>query len=322
MVVFSLSFEEDPVFCLSFHPEKPEFALGFASGRITCYSYKTDGSPSHIEWSTKRHKRSCRAVTYTTNGKHIISVGSDKVIKKADSKSGKVEAKSLLDHAATCLAITESHVLVGDEEGCLLGFELTKLQKKYDLGQILEQSVNSIANLYFRNRWQFIVSGGTHVACIDLRKPEKKEISEDQEDEVLCGCVASESHSAFGLSEGVLSVWKNKHLIDQQQRVKLSREGSVESVIAGEADDHVVAGTSDGQAIEVNLLTAKPGVRWTHHQSEEVSMLDWDHEYRLVTGSMGMVKLWDKGESDKAEQHSKKKRKLEQKTQEKPIFDL
>lgn len=323
MVLFAIDSDEDPIFCLSFHPENPEFVLGFASGRLTCYSYKADGSSPQVKWTTKRHKRSCRAVTYTTDGKYIISAGADKVVKKADSATGKVKAKSQIGHPATCMAITETHVLVGDDEGYVLGFELKNFEKKYDGGQVVEEPVNSITNLYFRNRWQFIVSGGAHVVSIDFRKPEKRDKSEDQEDEILCGCVASESHSAFGLSEGVLSIWNNQHLIDQQQRVKLSKEGSVECVIASEAEGHVVAGTSDGQAIDVNLLTAKAGMRWTHHTEEEVSMLDWDYEYRLVTGSMGMVKLWNKGECDaKNVEPSKKKRKIPKKSPAKPVFDL
>lgn len=295
MPIFSLEFD-DPLFCAAFHPEKNEFVLGFATGTVSAYRYTTDGQNPEVIWSTKRHKSSCRSIGYTQDGEYVISAGSDNVIKKALSGSGKVRSKAKLDVSPSAMAINEAYLAVGDDEGTLTVFDLENLKQTHQFESVHEDCITSVCALEFKNKYHFVVTGMTCLVHVDLRNGIVS-TSEDQEDEMLCGCVASDQKSVFGMSEGVITIWNNDHLLDQQNRVRLSKE-SVDAVLAGEEEDTVVAGTSDGMVFDVNIISGKVVGKRTHSTLEEVSILDWDNDYHLVSGSMGLLKLWNKGEVD------------------------
>lgn len=308
MPIFELEFD-DPLFCAAFHPEKNEFVLGFATGTVTCYKYERNGQDPSILWTTKRHKSSCRSIGYTQDGKYIISAGSDNIIKKADSSTGKVKAKTKVEVSPSAMAINEAYVAIGDDEGSLTIFALEDLKQSHHFDSVHEDCITSVCALEHKNKYHFIVTGMTTLVHIDIRKGIVS-TSEDQEDEMLCGCVPSEQKSVFGMSEGVITIWNNDHLLDQQSRVRLSKE-TVDAVIAGEEEDMVIAGTADGKVFDVNIISGKIVAKRTHSPVEEVSILDWDNDYHLVTASMGLLKLWNKGEVDPevTEASSKKTKK-------------
>jgi hypothetical protein len=59
---------DDELFCTAFHPETASFVTGHATGQLTAYNY-TIGAEPVIAWTTKRHKASCRVVSYDQSGK-------------------------------------------------------------------------------------------------------------------------------------------------------------------------------------------------------------------------------------------------------------
>lgn len=59
---------DDFLFSLSFHPSEAFYVKGFADGRVTASSYDYEGKIKTV-WTTKRHKGSCRALTYDHEGK-------------------------------------------------------------------------------------------------------------------------------------------------------------------------------------------------------------------------------------------------------------
>lgn len=312
MPLLTLEFGVDePLFCMRFHPEKPQFLLGFATGRVSCYSYTPASSDSHcvpeLMWTTKRHKGSCRAIAYDQSGEFAVSCGSEGSVKKFDSQSGKVSKKTNISRPASALCVNEEYVVVGDEAGkvTILKFDM-KTHRVYDLDGI--DSVSAICALDSVNKHNFAVSGDMHVFRIDARKDDVVSKSEDQEDDILCGCVASDTRSAWGMSEGVLTIWNNKGLMDQQQRIKLSKEGSVDSVLAGEQDNEAIAGTSDGWVAQVDLTSAKLVHKARHNPTDpedEVSLLDYDFEYRLVSASMSFLRVWNPSELEQVEKEAK-----------------
>lgn len=63
---------DTPLFCVSFNPEGPFYVKGFVDGQVVASSYKVSSNgEGKVEtlWSTKRHKGSCRALTYDQTGK-------------------------------------------------------------------------------------------------------------------------------------------------------------------------------------------------------------------------------------------------------------
>lgn len=304
-MLFSLKYDdENPLFSVAFHPTEPQFVVGTATGWVSCYSYDSkqpneSGEVVPVEkWTTKRHKGSCRAIVYNYEGTRVVTCGSEGVIKVCNSDNGKVIKKTSFGKAAaTALTINEEYIVTGDENAVITVYkhDLT-VHQVYKLQDDNIDSISVIKPLRV-NKHNFVVGCNTFVLRLDVRKPEIAVKSADQEDEVLSGCVCSDVYSAFGMSEGILTVWKNKGLTDQQQRVKLSQEGSVDSVLAGEVENTVIAGTSDGNFAKIDVVSGKV-LYQIQHAAEDVLYLDYDYEYRLVTASMSVLKVWDINEPE------------------------
>lgn len=307
---------EDPLFCVAFHPAEPQFVVGFATGRVECHTYdRKSPEKTTVLWQTKRHKESCRCVAYTQDGSTVITAGSDLVVKRCDSQTGKVNGKAKVAAPPTAMALNEEYVTIGDEAGNLVAFKLDlSVHRKYRVEP--SECVSAVCCLPV-NKHSFAVSGDMHVFRIDVRKDEIVSVSEDQEDDIVCGCVASESKSAWGMSEGVVTVWNNRGLSDQQHRIRLTKEGSVDALLAAEIDDRVIAGTSDGWVGECDLASGQCLYKAKHNvddEEEDVMCLDYDCEYRLVSASMTLLRMWSENElqqvyKEKEKEKASKKRK-------------
>ncbi|KAB8337034.1 hypothetical protein FH972_021338 [Carpinus fangiana] len=129
--VCSLPLSAD-VFAQATHPTLPIFAVGLASGHVRAFrlppiekttpkdehtngegGIKVNGRLAHTArarsssitsttgpintvstiWSTHRHKGSCRALAFSTDGTTLYSAGSDGLIKAADAETGRVVGK-------------------------------------------------------------------------------------------------------------------------------------------------------------------------------------------------------------------------------------
>lgn len=295
-MLFSLSFGEDnPLFCVAFHPSQPQFIVGLADGTVSGYTYGT--APTQV-WTTRRHDGSCRAVAYTEDGKLAATAGSEGVVKLFDASTGRVKKKTRFAKkaGATALCINEEYIVVGDDAGAVTVYTHDlAVHRRYALPDI--DSVACIRPLYCFNKHNFAVGCDTFVARIDARKDEPVVLSEDQEDEVLCGCVPSDTYSCFGMSEGVVTVWKNQGLTDQQQRIKLTKDGSVDALLAGEDTNTAWAALSTGEVALVDVAAGRLLYK-VRHAADDCLCLDYDHEYRLVSGSMTLLKVWDAGEPE------------------------
>lgn len=317
-MLFSLEFKEDnPLFGVAFHPSAAEFIVGLADGTVSGYEYS--GAEYKQVWTTKRHEGSCRAVAYTEDGKLAASAGSEGIIKLFDAKNGKVvkKAKFSKTAGATVICINEEYILVGDDEGQVTVYQLDLTKhRKYKLDEV--DSISCIKPLYCFNKHNFVIGCDSYVIRIDVRKDEPVVQSEDQEDEVLCGCVVSDSLSCFGMSEGVVTIWKNKGLTDQQQRIKLIKDGSVDSLLTGESMNTAFAALSNGEVAHIDVNSAKVLFK-VPHGGDDCLYLDFDYEYRLVTGSMSLLNVWNINEPDevaeKAELESQAAKEREEKQQ-------
>lgn len=325
-VLVEQTFGEDPLFAIAFHPSEKHFVTGTSSGQLTANTYtEGDSASANQAWTTKRHKSSCRAIVYDQSGDYVFSAGADRVVKKALSETGKVvgKDKDSMAAGATCMVVNESLLAIGDEDANLCVFDIRTMKKTHSYSGLHDDCVNSISDMPFKNKYHFVTAGSTTVTHIDLRKGIVSQ-SEDQEDEILSGCIASEKYSAFGMSEGVVTVWNNNHLEDQQNRMRLS-DGSIDCLIAGEEDNEVFAGGADGIVRKLDIKGSRVDKQnvWTHGEEEEVSMLELDYDYRLVTGGLESLKIWCKDdevdqeedeEDEDEDEKAKKKRKRSKKT--------
>lgn len=98
------------IFAQAIHPTESVLAVGLSSGHVASLrlpeepedgSEDGEGAPSssnglgHIDtqWRTRRHKGSCRSLSYGPDGRALFSAGTDGIVKIADSETGRVVSK-------------------------------------------------------------------------------------------------------------------------------------------------------------------------------------------------------------------------------------
>lgn len=267
-------------------------------------------------WKTKRHKGSVRGIAMDPNGESMYSIGTDNILKKADVKSGKVTKKIHIpndNHKFSKLVVSGTHpfLLLGDEVGNIHTldsntFKLLNTIKSIHGGD----SINDIFHFAKRSIYKFISAGETTLAYWDCRHDNSKDknetdeekrnvvYSDDQEDEILCGTFLDTEDGetvVCGMGEGVVTIWKPKKndLEDQMSRIKIAKDESVECIVSTLQDDNSVwCGCSDGKLYKVDIKRSKISEVRKHNTVDEVQFLDLDCEYRLVSGGMDNLKIW------------------------------
>ena len=287
---------------------------------------KVDGGDEELVallWKTRRHKGSVRCLSYDPMGEHIYSIGTDNVLKKADSLSGKVVKKVSLPndgHKFTKMKLSSTLplLLLGDEAGnvLVLDSEDLKLVNKVS-GLHGGDAINDIFHYEKKSAYRFISAGQTTLAYWNCRantgnsskssSGTKVVESEDQEDEILCGTFLNSEPAdtvVCGMGEGILTIWKpeKNDLEDQVSRIKVSKNSCIDCIIPTLQDDDCVwCGCSDGCLYRVNVKRGSIIEAREHSEIDEVQFLDLDCGYRVVSGGMDCVKIWefkDSNESD------------------------
>lgn len=279
-------------------------------------------------WKTKRHKGSCRAVIFDilehSIGDFIYSVGTDHIIKKAATETGKVTAKTLVSShfdekdAITnlCLSHTHPYLLAGTENGHVLVFdsnELSSQKLKFKLPTMHEDAVNKILPMPAVSAYHYLTLGSTTLSHIDIRKGIITQ-SDDQSDELMSMCYATDSVNnnkndtvLVSHGEGIVTHWKNSNngFADQISRVKVNKNASIDAIVptmnegVDDLRNSVWCGDSEGFLHRVNYKKGKV-VETRVHSSimdklggvDEVGGLDIDYGYRLISSGMEGLKIW------------------------------
>lgn len=279
-------------------------------------------------WKTKRHKGSCRSVIFDplelSLGENIYSVGTDHIIKKANTETGKVVSKtSVADHFSAKDAITKivhssTHpfLVSGTENGHLLIYDSSNLgtgQLKYKVSQAHDDAINHILPMPAVSAYHYLTLGSTTLSHIDIRKGIITQ-SDDQEDELLSMTFSSDCQNdnkndtvLVSHGEGIVTVWKDSKnsYRDQLTRIKVNKTASIDAIVAtmNQDDDEMAAsvwcGDSDGLLHRVNYKKGKVVETRVHssasgknRDADEVGILDIDYDYRLISAGMDSLKIW------------------------------
>mmetsp|Transcript_8320 Transcript_8320/g.10372 ORF Transcript_8320/g.10372 Transcript_8320/m.10372 type:complete len:569 (+) Transcript_8320:35-1741(+) len=292
-----------------------------------------DGLHIVNNWKTKRHKGSCRSAIFdpleNSLGENIYSVGTDHIIKKANTETGKVLSKATIsDHysenkdAITKLAHSTSHpfLLSGTENGDVLVYDsnnMTSNQLKFKVSKAHDDSINHILPMPSVSAYHYLTLGSTTLSHIDIRKGIITQ-SDDQEDELLSMCFASDHVNdnkndtvLVSHGEGIVTIWKNSknRLMDQLSRIKVNKDASIDAIIPtmncddGEMVDSVWCGDSEGLLHRINYKKGKVVETRVHSSAggkygaaDEVGILDIDYDYRLISAGMDSLKIWSNQE--------------------------
>ncbi|KAI5951272.1 JIP5 [Candida jiufengensis] len=284
----------------------------------------SNGVDIKMNWKTKRHKGSCRHAIFDPRpdqlGEFIYTCGTDNVIKKASTESGKVLGKVdvVEDYydpkdklTKLCHSTTHPFILSGTEDGNVLVYDSSNLSQnnlKFKVESVHDDSINHILAMA-SSPYHYLTLGSTTLSHIDIRKGIITQ-SDDQEDELLSMSYTTEE-VADGKSdtvivshgEGLITIWKNSKnkLMDQLSRIKINKEVSIDTIIPTMNNDNddqsnsVWCGDSDGVLHRVNFKSGKVVETRVHSKiGDEVGILDIDYDYRLISAGMDTLKIWGK----------------------------
>jgi len=311
------------LFALAVHPTAPLITAALCSGHVYTYTWPSSSEekdeddeestnitvaqdPFTVAWKTRRHKGSCRAAVYSSDGSILYTDGVDGLIKAADSSTGSVISKSLLPSASdaptTLLPLSLVHLLAGTDNGNIHLYDLrtpstlTSARPAASWKDVHEDYISSllalpaaVASTTSFSR-QFVATGDTSLSHLDVRKPDSVLArSEPQEDEILCTAFIPNAPSKntggsekllAGTSAGVVTTWNKGFWEDHQERILLSRStgDSVDSVLALGSDFEVAgagwgtffaAGSGDGKVRIVKMGGNKVVATMAHSVSAD-----------------------------------------------------
>ncbi|RKF58614.1 WD repeat-containing protein jip5 [Erysiphe neolycopersici] len=337
------------LFAQDVHPTEPILAVGLAGGHVESFrlpavkTYEssdedemnlsivsTGTSTIDTEWRTRRHRGSCRTLTYSVDGEALFSSGTDGLVKAASTNTGRVFSKIAIPPSKTNLsdapsllhALSPQIVILATDSAALYIYDLrqsnhieSKPAQKYQPHDDYITSITSLpphasSSSGFSKQW--ISTGGTTLAFTDLRKGVICK-SENQEEELLTsiyvgGLPVKPGRSTgekiiLGDSSGFLTLWKKGFWEDQQERINVaSRKAdtcALESLalIPDDISDgakNIVVGTENGDISIVTLGPNKIISTLNHDEIEGVVALDFDVEHRLISGGGTYIKVWQK----------------------------
>jgi hypothetical protein len=118
------------LFTQAIHPNEPIVSVGLSSGDVQTFRLPSNSTDSdddaeslrsssvhgtgHIDtiWSTRRHKGSCRCLTFGIGGETLYSAGTDGILKAAKVETGVVENKIAIPLYRTKLVLLLFSLLV------------------------------------------------------------------------------------------------------------------------------------------------------------------------------------------------------------------
>lgn len=286
---------------------------------------------SHVVtmWKTRRHKGSCRSIIFdpleNSLGENIYSVGTDHIIKKANTETGKVIGKTDTSKdypeekdaiTRLCHSATNPFLLAGTENGHVLVYDssnLSKAELKFKVPNAHEDSINQIIPLSSRSSYRYLTLGSTTLSHIDIRKGVVSQ-SDDQEDELLSMCYSSDNITdnkndtvLVSHGEGIVTIWKDSKngWRDQLSRIKVNKGVSIDAIVptmsceTEEMANSVWCGDGDGLLHRINHKLGKVVETRVHSSAtgkygalDEVGGLEIDYNYRLISSGMDLLKIW------------------------------
>ncbi|KAI7490908.1 WD repeat-containing protein [Hortaea werneckii] len=236
------------LFTQAVHPTEPLVAIGLSSGHVSSLKLPPVGEEDEnarrskgdgilkqrrgsngdgvvdTAWRTRRHKGSCRCLSYSIDGRQLYSAGTDGIVKAADSETGKVTGKlaipggsadtanaNKIEGPTVIHALSPQTLLLGTDAGALHLYDLrdpaptlpvseakqafinprpasTHHPHTDDISSLTALPPSSTSTSGFSKQW--LTTGGTTLALTDLRRGVLVK-SEDQEELLLSSLYVS-----------------------------------------------------------------------------------------------------------------------------------
>ncbi|KAF2192346.1 WD repeat-containing protein JIP5 [Zopfia rhizophila CBS 207.26] len=332
------------LFAQAIHSAEPIVSVGLASGHVYTYrlpavasdadeTFASENGFGQIEttWKTRRHKGSCRALGFGSDGAQLYSAGTDGIVKAADVATGNVTAKiaiprdvttGSLDHPTLIHALSPQSLLLATDSSALHLYDLRDLGPKASpkpqqthhphddyISSLMPLPPTAASTSGYSKQW--VSTGGTTLAVTDLRRGVMVR-SEDQEEELLSSTVVTGLSSRgtsvgekvlVGGGTGVLTLWERGIWDDQDERITVDRSpGGGESLDSlailpesvGPGGKIAAVGLGNGGLRFVKIGPNKVVSELKHDelQAEAVVGLGFDVAGRMISGGGKMIKVW------------------------------
>ncbi|CAB16892.2 WD repeat protein, human WDR55 family, involved in ribosome biogenesis [Schizosaccharomyces pombe] len=305
---------ENEIFDLACFGEN-QVLLGFSNGRVSSYQYDVAQISLVEQWSTKRHKKSCRNISVNESGTEFISVGSDGVLKIADTSTGRVSSKWIVDknkeispYSVVQWIENDMVFATGDDNGCVSVWD-----KRTEGGIIHTHNdhIDYISSISpFEERYFVATSGDGVLSVIDARNFKKPILSEEQDEEMTCGAFTRDQHSkkkfAVGTASGVITLFTKGDWGDHTDRILSpirSHDFSIETITRADSDSLYVGG-SDGCIRLLHILPNKyERIIGQHSSRSTVDAVDVTTEGNFLVSCSGTeLAFWpvDQKEGDES----------------------
>ncbi|PVU86565.1 hypothetical protein BB561_006659 [Smittium simulii] len=243
----------EQIFDISLHPSNYLIASGLLTGHLFVHQFSNLEATSRI-YRNKLYQKSCRAVSFSTDGKGVYSASKNKTWSFLDLNSQKISHTETKAHTAPINKIeslNEQIICTGDDEGCVKLWDIRQKKTAFTFSE----HVDYISSFSFNENKRHLIStsGDGCMSVYDIRKSKPIAISENQDDELTCSAVMKNgSKIAIGSQSGVLGIFSYGMFSDVTDRFP-GNPSSIEHMCKISQNCLITAG-GDGYLRVLNLF--------------------------------------------------------------------
>lgn len=211
---FDVESSGSQIFDISFHPSDDFIAVATIVGVVEVFKYGNQSIPNQLINKFSSYSSSCRGVSFTEDGCHLITISSDKSWKRLDG-TGQVTNYCNNAHDEAINKITLLHSMptcfvTGDDSGSVKLWD--SRTNNNDKSEVMSWKVHEdyISDLlYIPDSNTLLSTSGDSTLCMyDIRKKNVYEQSDEQESELTClQCIKHNRKVVAGTQLGVVLVF-------------------------------------------------------------------------------------------------------------------
>ncbi|XP_005100082.1 WD repeat-containing protein 55 [Aplysia californica] len=286
---------EDLVTTVKCHPSESLIASGLINGEVYLHSYSCSEESKQIHKFT-HHKKSCRAMGFTDDGRRLYSVSKDKSIFCVDVHTGKLKRKIKKAHESPIYSVVvtgDTFIATGDDDGLLKVWDMRTKEATMEM----KECEDFISDMIVEDNKKIVIaaSGEGTLTSFNIRRRRVELQSELFDSELLClARMKGGGKLVCGTSEGVLNIFNWGQWGNISDRFPCGQD-QVDSLVPI-TDNVVCAGTSDGNIQAVHVLPNRVlGLVGQHMEDFPVESLTLTSDLSCVASCSHdqKVKFWN-----------------------------
>uniref|UniRef100_A0A1B6E1Q1 WD repeat-containing protein 55 homolog n=1 Tax=Clastoptera arizonana TaxID=38151 RepID=A0A1B6E1Q1_9HEMI len=285
-------YHDDLIVDISFHPSDDIIAAATIVGDVLIYKYSVVGT--ELVKTLEVHRKSCRAVEFSSSGKTVITGSKDKSLIITDVETTKLNKcfdDAHEDPLYCLLEVNENVIASGDENGVVKLWDLRQ-NKQISSFKKMEDYVSSIISNDER-RYIVCTSGEGTVTSFDMRSRNMHIQSEVFEAELTCAAIVGKSTKlVVGSSQGSLLFYNWEQFGLHVDELPTLGKKAINCMIPI-SENIVITGWEDGVLRATYLLPNRNlGIVGQHSLSVENLDISHDGEYIASCSLDQKLRFW------------------------------